>query len=418
MEPTESADRPAQRPLRSPSPAGTFASFRIRQYRYLVGGTALAQVASWMEEVARGWLVLELTGSAFQLGLLAFIRGFSQLLMSPVAGVLADRLDRRKLAALTQIIPAFDALLIAVLVGTGQIAMWQLYPLVAVSGITGAVNVPTRQVLVYDVVGGENIANAIALNSVVANIARIVAPAVGGIIIASVGVAASYYAQAVFFVLATFSTLKLHPVTHAETLRLPLWQSIKQGLSYIRKDPVLLRLVLLNAIPNLLIYPYIGLMPIFARDVLGAGSTGYGVLLTAAGFGSIPGGLAVASMSQYRWKGMVMSAAACLYMSMVVLFSLSSLFVLSFVILVIAGVGWSIMVTLNQTLIQMNTADAFRGRVLSLYTMAAGFTPFGSLAMGAAAAQWGVEVAVLAFAATALALVTILGFGSARVRRL
>ncbi|MEO6196643.1 MAG: MFS transporter, partial [Dehalococcoidia bacterium] len=357
----------------------------VRQYRYLLGGTALSQVASWMEEVARGWLVLELTGSAFQLGLLGFIRGFSQLLMSPVAGVLADRLDRRRLAALTQVIPAVDALLIAVLIGTGSIAVWQLYPLVAISGITGAVNVPTRQVLVYDVAGGENIANAIALNSVVANVARIIAPAVGGVVIGSVGVGASYYAQAVFFVLATMTTLRLHPITHAEPVRSPLWQSIRDGFAYVRGDPAIARLVLLNAIPNLLIYPYIGLMPLFARDVLGAGSAGYGVLLTAAGFGSIPGGLMVASMSNYRWKGLVMGLAACLYMAMVVLFSLSDIFVLSFAILVVAGVGWSVMVTLNQTLIQLKTEDAYRGRVLSLYTMAAGFTPFGSLAMGVTA---------------------------------
>ena len=371
-----------------------------------------------MEEVARGWLVLELTGSAFQLGLLGFIRGISQLLMSPVAGVLADRLDRRRLAALTQVVPAVDAVLIAVLIGTGNIAMWQLYPLVAISGITGAINVPTRQVLVYDVAGGENIANAIALNAVVANVARIVAPAVGGAIIASVGIAASYYAQAVFFVLATIATLQLHPVTHADPIRTPLWQSLKEGFSYVRGEPVIARLVLLNAIPNLLIYPYIGLMPLFARDVLGAGSAGYGVLLTAAGFGSIPGGLAVASMSGYPRKGLVMSLAACLYMAMVVFFSLSDIFIISFLILVVAGVGWSMMVTLNQTLIQMKVEDAFRGRVLSLYTMAAGFTPFGSLAMGLTASRYGVETAVFAFALTALVLATALGLGSARVRRL
>jgi MFS family permease len=397
---------------------GTFASLGISQYRYLVGGTALSQVASWMEEVARGWLVLELTGSAFQLGLLGFIRGFSQLLVSPLAGVLADRLDRRRLAALTQIVPAVDAMIIAVLIGSGQIEVWQLYPLVAVSGITGAINVPTRQVLVYDISKGENVANAIALNAVVANMARIVAPAVGGAIVGSLGVGASYYAQVGFFLGATATTLKLHPVTHAEPLRTPVIQGMREGFAYVKNEPTIARLVVINAIPNLLIYPYIGLMPLFASEVLGAGSTGYGVLLTAAGFGSIPGGLVVASMSGDRRKGLIMSVAACVYMSMVVLFSLSEIYVLSFLILVLAGVGWSMMVTLNQTLIQMRVEDAFRGRVLSLYTMAAGLTPFGSLAMGATASRWGVETAVLAFGLTALVLVTVLGLGSARVRRL
>ena len=416
--------RPEAAPQSSRSPfsaffgGDTFTSLTLPQYRYLLAGTALSQIASWMEEVARGWLVLQLTGSPFQLGLLGFIRGFSQLLVSPFAGVLVDRLDRRRLAAVTQIVPAVDALIIAILVGSGQIAVWQLYPLVAISGVTGAVNVPTRQVLVYDVAGGENIANAIALNSVVANIARIIAPAVGGVIIGAVGISASYYAQVVFFLLATGATFMLRPITHAEPVRAPLWRSLREGVSYVRHDPTMARLVLLNVIPNMLIYPYVALIPVFARDVLNTGSAGYGILLTGVGFGSIPGGLFVAGMSSSRRKGLTMAIAACLYMSMVFLFTLSTLFAISFAILVVAGIGWSIMVTLNQTLLQLNVEDAFRGRVLALYTMAGGFTPFGSLAMGAAASHFGVQTAVAAFAVVALGLAVTLGLGSARVRRL
>jgi MFS family permease len=397
---------------------GRFASLALAQYRYLVAGTALSQIASWMEEVARGWLVLELGGSALQLGLLGFIRGFSQLVMSPFAGVLADRLDRRRLAAFTQVVPAIDALILGTLVVTDQVAMWQLYPLVAISGITGAINVPTRQVLVYDVVGGQRMANAIALNAVVANVARIVAPAVGGAIVGSLGVAAAYFIQVAFFVMATGTTFLLHPITHAEPQRLPLWQSLRQGIGYVRRHTTILRLVLLNAVPNLMIYPYIGLMPLFAEEVLGAGSAGYGVLLTAAGFGSIPGGLIVAGMSDSRRKGLVMSLAACAYMTMVALFSLSEVFAASFVILVIAGIGWSMMVTLNQTLLQIRVEDEYRGRVMSLYTMAAGFTPFGSLAMGVTAHEFGVQTAVLVFALGGLAMAAVLGLGSRRVREL
>ncbi len=408
----------------SPEPAtsrrkDTFASLSIPQYRYLLAGTSLSQIASWMEEVARGWLVVhELHGSALQVGLLGFIRGFSQLLVSPFAGALVDRLDRRRVATVTQIVPAIDALIIAILVATGNVALWQLYPLVAIGGISGAVNVPTRQVLVYDVVGGENIANAIALNSVVANVSRVIAPAVGGIVIGSVGIAASYYAQTVFFVLATGATFLLKPTTHAEPVRTPVWQSIREGLSYVRGDPTMARLVLLNVIPNLLIYPYVAMIPIFAEDVLHVGSEGYGVLLTGVGIGSIPGGLIVAGMSRSERKGITMGFAACLYMSMVVLFALSTVFALSLAILVVAGVGWSMMVTLNQTLLQINVADAFRGRVLSLYTMASGFTPFGSLALGASADEFGVRSAVAVFAFTALLLAATLGIGSAQVRRL
>ncbi len=396
----------------------TFASLSLPQFRFLMAGTALSQIAGWMEEVARGWLVLQLTDSALQLGLIGFIRGFSQLIFSPVAGVLADRLDRRKLAMVTQIVPAFVALAIAGLVSTGNVEMWHLYILVCIAGIAGAINQPARQVLVYDVVGSEHLTNAIALNAVVSNLARIVAPSVGGLFIGITGIASSYYAQALFFALASGATLLLHPTVHADPVRVPVWQGIREGVRYVRNDPAVARLVLLNAIPNLLIYPYVAMMPLFAKSVLHVGSAGYGLLLTGVGFGSIPGGLIVANMSGSRWKGRAMGTASLLYMGMVAIFALSTVFVLSFAILVVAGVGWSMMVTLNQTLLQMNVEDAFRGRVLSLYTMAGGFTPFGNLAMGASADHFGVQASVAAFALTGFVVAAMLGLGSARMRRL
>jgi MFS family permease len=396
----------------------TFASLSLPQFRYLLAGTAMSQIAGWMEEVARGWLVLQLTDSPFQLGLVGFIRGISQLLFSPFAGILTDRLDRRRLAMVTQVVPAFVALAIAGLVSSDRVEMWHLYLLVCAAGVAGAVNQPARQVLVYDVVGAEYLTNAIALNAVVSNLARIVAPSVGGLFIGITGIASSYYAQAAFFALASGATLLLHPSIRAEPVRVPLWQGIRQGAGYVRRDPVVARLVLMNMIPNLLIYPYVAMMPVFAEDVLDAGSAGFGLLLTGVGFGSIPGGLIVASMTDYRRKGRAMAVASLLYMGMVAAFALSTVFVLSFAILVVAGVGWSMMVTLNQTLLQMNVDDEFRGRVLSLYTMAGGFTPFGNLAMGTSADHFGVQGSVVAFALAGFALAAVLGLGSARMRRL
>ena len=416
MEEEEPADRPGLGARISSR--GTFASLAVPQFRFLLAGTVLAQIAGWMEEVARGWLVLEITGSAFQLGLIGFIRGITQLLFSPVAGVLADRLDRRRLAAATQVLPAGVAVMIGLLVATDAVQMWHLYILTCVSGVAQAANVPTRSVLVYDVVGPGHLTNAIALNSVVANVARIIAPSVGGVFIGLTGIASTYYAQAVFMVLATIATLMLHPITHAEPVRTPFLDSIREGMSYTRRDPTVGRLVLLNVIPTLLIYPYVSMMPIFAKDVLHAGSAGFGILLTGVGFGSIPGGLIVAGMTHSRWKGRTMGIASLLYMGMVFLFALSTIFALSFAILVVAGVGWSMMVTLNQTLLQINVEDAFRGRVLSLYSMAGGFTPFGNLAMGASADAFGVQAAVAVFALTGFAFAAVLGLGSKRVRAL
>jgi MFS family permease len=397
---------------------GTFASLVLPQFRLLLGGTATSQAAGWMEQVARGWLVLELTHSPFQLGLLEFIRGVASLLISPFAGVLADRLDRRQLAALTQVSPGLVALVIGLLVATGDVEMWHLYFAAAFSGLANAINFPTRQVLVYDVVGQNYLNNAIALNAVMANVSRILAPTIGGVIIGFAGIEEAYYAQAFFFLLATVATLMLRPMTQAQPVRVPIWQGIVEGYRYMRADPVIARLVLLNFVPTLLIYPYVALIPIIADDILGVGSTGYGVLLTGVGIGSIPGGLIVASMTKSRYKGRVMGAAALVYMGLVAAFALSMWFPLSFALLIVAGLGWSMMVTLNQTLLQLHLADEFRGRVLAFYTMANGLTPFGSLALGASADRFGVQQSIAAFAITAFVLAAYLGLGSRRVRRL
>lgn len=418
MRTVETEAGPRASPLARLARTETFSSLRLPQFRYLLAGTALSQVAGWMEEVSRGWLVLQLTHSPFQLGLFGFIRGFSQLVVSPGAGVLADRLDRRRLAAVTQLVPGVVALAIAALVSLDRVAVWQLYIAAAVGGAAMAVNMPARQVLVYDVVGGEYLTNAIGLNSVTSNLARIVAPSVGGLIIGTAGIGASFYTQAVFFALATGATLLLRPLAQAEPVRTPLWRGIREGVAYVRRDEAVLRLVLLNLVPNVLIYPYVAMMPVFAEDVLKVGSAGYGVLLTGVGFGSIPGGLIVASMTASRWKGRAMGGAALLYMAMVALFAVSTWFPLSFAILVVAGVGWSMMVTLNQTLLQLRLDDAFRGRVLALYTMAGGLTPFGSLAMGSAADAFGVQEAVVAFALAGFVLAAVVGLGSRRVREL
>jgi len=398
--------------------SGTFTSLELPQFRLLLAGTAASQAASWMEQVARSWLTWELTHSAFQLGLLEFIRGVTSLIVSPFAGVLTERLDRRQLAAITQVSPGVVALVIGLLVSTGNIAIWQLYLAAGFSGLANSINFPARQVLVYDVVGSEYLNNAIALNSVMANVSRIAAPTISGIIIGTVGIQQSYYAQAGFFLLATLATLALRPITLAKPVRIPVWQGLVDGARYIRADPTIRRLVLLNTVPTLLIYPYVALIPIVASDVLNVGSTGYGVLISAVGIGSIPGGLIVASMTNSKYKGRLMGVSALVYMGLVAVFAASMWFALSFVVLIGAGIGWSMMVTLNQTLLQLHLADEFRGRVLAFYTMANGLTPFGSLALGSTADRFGVQQAIAAFALTGFVLAGYLGLGSARVRRL
>lgn len=403
----------ARRSLR----VGTFASLSLGQFRLLLTGTAFAQAGGWMETVARGWLVYRLTHSAFQLGLIAFINGVAMLVVSPVAGVVADRLDRRVLAATTQLFEALLAITVGLLVATHNIEMWQLYIAAAAGGAVFSLNIPARNVLVYDVVGAENLTNAIALNSVVANVARIGGPSLGGGIIAAAGIQQTFFVEGMFFFLATIATFLLRPATVASRARVPMLQGVREGFLLVRRDVIMRRLVLINIVPSVFIYPYVGLIPVFAKEILHIGSTGYGVLLSGVGFGSIPGGLVVASMAAGSKKGRVMSWAAVLYMGMVAAFATSHWFALSLAILIVAGVGWSMMAILNQTLLQLQlTDDAMRGRVLAFYSMASGLTPFGSLTMGAAADHFGVQNAVIVFALAGLVLAAYLGLGSARIR--
>ncbi len=412
----ETAGRPALARRLARAPA--FSSLALGQFRFLLAGTSASQLGSWMEEVARGWLVFQLTDSAFQLGLVAFLRGISTLVFSPAAGVVVDRLDRRRMAAFSQAVPGTVALLVGILVSGGWVQMWHLYIMAVVVGASVAVNIPARQVLVYDVVGSEYLPSAIGLNSVTANVSRIVAPSLGGIIIRVAGTAVAFYGQAAFFGLAVAATLMLRPLTHVEPVRVPVLAGIREGFSYVRRDETLSRLVLINVIANVLIYPYVAMMPVFAKDILHSGSAGYGLLLTGVGFGAIPGGLMAASMQGWGSRGKTMALAALLYMGMVLAFSFSRLFGLSFAILIVGGIGWALFVTLNQTLLQLNLDDAFQGRGMALYGMAAGLTPFGNLSLGAASQQFGVPHSVAAFAATGLMLAAFAGIASRKIRRL
>lgn len=400
-----------------PSPA-TFASLSLPQFRLLVAGTVLSQLAGWMEEVARGWLVWSLGHSALQLQLLAFISGLSRLLAAPAAGFLTDRLERRFLAAATQAIDALFAAGVGLLVTTGTVQLWHLYLLHACMSATNAVNITVRQALVYDVVGPEYLTNAVGLNSVASNVARIAAPSLGGIVIGTLGVEAAFYSQAALLLIAVPITMALRLVVSSRPLRVPFLRGVLEGVSYLRSDPVLMRLMAMNYVPHILIYPYVTLLPEFAERVLRAGPQGYGVLLTGVGFGSIPGGLLVASMSGWSRKGVAMTLAACLYMGMVAAFSQSQTFVVSFAALVAAGVGWSMMVGLNQALVQLHLPEEMRGRGLGLYNLGPGLGPLGNLAMGGTAEWLGVQTAVTCFAAAGLSLSLFLGLGSPRMRRL
>lgn len=400
------------------SGGGAFESLRNGNFRLLIGGSLASGFAMWMEAIGQGWLVHELTRSPFQLGFVQFLRGFSILFVSPIVGAIADRVDQKKLAGWATALNGLNALAVGVLVVTGRIELWHLYVTSFIGGTAGSIYNPVRQHLVYRSVGPESLTNAIALNSGANNVSRVVAPNVSGAMIGFFGVESSFFAESLFFgaaVLSLFS-MKLQPVVARSTES--VFTSVRLGVSHLRAHPVLWRLVLLQAVPTFLVYPYLQLMPSIAADYLHVGAQGFGFLQTGVGFGSIVMTLIVAQFASVRHKGAIMSLALMAYMSMIVAFSFSRIFMLSFGFLMLGGMNLIVFTTFNQSLLQLNVEDEYRARVISLFTMVQGLNPLGSLVMGSVAEVLGTPHAIALMTGLAILAALGAGVGSPYVRRL
>jgi len=397
---------------------GAFASLAIANFRLLIAGTLATGFGQWMEQIGQGWLVHELTHSPFQLGLVQFLRGFSILFASPVVGAVAERVDQKKLAGVATAVNAANALAVGVLVATGRIELWHLYVTAFIGGTASSVYNPVRQHLVYSSVGPESLTNAIALNSGANNMARVVAPNVSGAMIGFFGVESSFLAEAMFFGAAclTLFQLRLRQVERRSTES--IMRSMRLGVAFLRSDPVLSRIVLLQAVPTLLVYPYLQLMPSMAADYLHVGAQGFGFLQTGVGVGSLVMTLVVAGFSSAPNKGRIMCAALMLYILTIFAFSFSRDFALSFGLLVVGGMNLVVFSTFNQSLLQLNLEDEYRARVLSLFTMVQGLNPFGSLFLGAIAEVLGTPHAIALFTSVAMVCAFFAGVGTRRIREL
>jgi MFS family permease len=395
-----------------------FGSLAIVNFRFLLGGTMAASFAMWMQQIGLGWLVAQLTNSPFQLGLVQFIRGISVLFISPFAGAFSERIERRWLAGLASTVNGLSALAIAILIVTGHVAMWQLYVTSFIGGFSSSIYNPVRQFLVFDAVGPKHLPNAIALNAMVNNMARVVGPGVAGFLIAY-NTSTAFFGMFLFLMAATLSLVPLRLNQEAPREGEPLLASIRLGAGYLLRHRTLLRLTLLQAIPSMLIFPYLQMVPLMAKSYLHVGSEGYGWLQTGVGIGSLLSALVVASFSDVHRKGAIASVALLVYMAMILSFSFSRHYYLSLLLLIMGGMGLVVFSTFNQTLLQLHVEDDYRGRVLSLYTMSQGLNPFGALVMGFVASQFlGTPHAIAAFCVLALVLAAISGVASKEIRSL
>ncbi len=397
---------------------GTFSSLRSHNFRFLLSGTAAASFAMWMEQIGQGWLVAQLTNSAFQLGLVQFIRGVTYVSFSLFVGWLSDRIDRRVLAGVASMVNGLSALAIALLLVFHGVEMWQIYVASSIGGLSGSIYNPVRQYLVYDSVPNDQLSNAIALNSMANNAARTVGPGLAGFII-GFSISAAFFGEAIFFTIATLSLISMRLTQAAPSMSESMLASTRAAASYLFRHRVLLRLIILQLIPTVLVFPYLQLMPLMAKNYLHVGALGYGWLQTGVGIGSVISALLVAYFSRRPKKGAIASIALAIYMTMILAFSFSRIYVLSLFLLILGGMALVIFSSFNQTLLQLHVDDEYRGRVLAFYSLVMGLSPFGSLAMGIVASHLiGTPHTIASFSIVALVLALMSGIASEDIRKI
>lgn len=392
----------------------TFRSLRHRNFRLFWTGQLVSLVGTWMQSVAQGWLVLTLTDSAFMLGLVSAIGSMPVLFLSLPGGVAADRFDKRRLLIFTQSTAMVLALTLAALTHYGLVRIWQVVLLAAVSGSVFAFDAPSRQAFTIELVGKEDLLNAIALNSAIFNAARIVGPALAGILIGFIGMAGCFFLNGISFLAVIAGLWLIAQERPAPRAPGSAWREMRDGLSYSWNHPVIRPLVTIVAVFSIFGMPYAMLMPVFAKDILAVGPRGLGFLMTANGVGALAGALGLAAFSRTRGRGRLVLVAGIVFSLGLAAFSLSKSFILSLALLPL--VGWAMVsqtATIN-TLLQTTVPDGLRGRVMSLFTFVfMGMMPFGSLLGGSTAQRFGAPAALRAGAAVCLGT-TILIFWKER----
>jgi MFS family permease len=384
------------RPSLSEKVAHTFRALRHRDFAYFWGGQIVSNTGTWMQSIAQAWLILKLTNSPFALGTLTMLQALPVLLLGLFGGVIADRFPKRRLLLCTQTMMFTQAVVLAVLTYTEQIQIWQLYGLALSLGVLNALDNPTRQTLVAELVPAEDLPNAVALNSLSFNTSRLVGPAVGGLTIAWVGVAGCFFLNAFSFMGVIASLLMIRsrslPVT-ADRRRGAMILQVAEGLRYARSTPDVLFVVILMGAIGCFGYNFQTVLPLIAEYVLNASPASFGLLTSAMAVGSVGSALFMASRGKVSRRRIFIGAIGFSVLLFCVSFA-SSWYVL--IPLLVALGAFSIMFGSSANVhLQTVTPPALRGRVMSIYTLLfLGSTPIGSMIVGTLAEHQGVQVAL------------------------
>ncbi len=386
----------------SARPAGrlrtTLRAFRHRNYRLYFFGQAISITGTWMQSIALNWLVYRLTDSPFMLGLVGFVLYAPNFFLAPIAGVFADRASRFKMFFGAQAVAMLQAAVLATLVLTNTVQVWHLIALSAIQGIINSFDFPSRQSLVIQLVDDRNdLANAIALNSSMVNLARMLGPAFAGVLIAAIGEGYCFLLNAVSYiaVLGCLLAMRLRP-QEGNSKERQIWSGFVEGLRYVERSPAIRTVLILLAFVSIIGMPYAAIMPVFARDVLRGDSQTLGFLMGMTGVGAISAAIFLAARRRVIGLEKMLALASTLLGSGLILLSFMREFHFALPFMYIIGVGMISQIAVSNTLVQTLVDEDHRGRVISLYVACfVGMLPFGNLLTGSLASAIGAPLTLM-----------------------
>ena len=402
-----------------------FRAFSHRNYRVFWIGAFVSNCGTWMQAVAQGWLVLQLTNSPFWLGLDAFMATAPGFVLTLVGGVFADIIDRRRLLIVTQIIAGTTALVLGVLISTGEVNRWIVLGFSFLTGSCMALASPSYLAMTYDLVGREDVANAVALNSTQFQLSRVVGPTLAGVGFRLFGLAGCFYVNGLSYIAVVTSLVMVRLNREVPTSgtsigpRHRLWHDLLEGVSYVRNRPRVSSLLLLSAANSFFGAPYFAMVPIYARDIFRLGETGLALMMGTAGAGALFGALFIAYLGDFRRKGWAVLGGSITAGMCVTGFALSRS--VPFSLFFLFGIGFSIVtsVATTNTSLQKLVTDQMRGRVMSMFMMSfMGTMPIGNIIAGSASNRFGAPLTLATGGAIVTALAIFVTITNKRLREL
>jgi MFS family permease len=393
-------NRIARLSLRELSLPSGFSALQHRNYRLYFFGQAVSVTGTWMQSLAMSWLVLSLTNSAIKLSLVNVLQFAPTLVFGLLAGVVADRVPKRSLLVCTQSIAGLGSAVLAFLIWTDNIDLWHVYLVALIVGVNNSFDMPSRQAFVSEMVGREDLANAIALNSTLFNMGRLIGPALAGLVLGAFGVAACFAIDAFSYLAVIGSLLMMRKLPNVKAIRNrnPL-ESLREGLVYVRATPLVGNLVIFAGIVGIFGINFNVWMPLLAKQDLDTGPAGFGLLMSSLGIGALVGALTLAFRSRNVNPHRVVATALVLGIGEIILgiaTDATASLILAMIVSVMVGFGLTSTMSMANTIVQSNAPDDLRGRVMSVYIMVGtGVAPLGAILAGAVASWFGTPISIL-----------------------